>query len=171
LPNLVTLQASDAVSKGGVTLRVLPEKSYSPLFYPLGKKLPRNSKPIIFFLSFKQSLSSPTPLALTVTQGCQIFLGTIYQNGEKYTRFTTKYTKLPQTILNGRKIDQMSIKYTNIFHCKDPTKFTQIALFCLKIYHLATLLSQFGFFKGSSFLTHFLRPICHLSSESTFFRI
>jgi hypothetical protein len=29
-----------------------------------------------------------------------------------------KYTKLPQNILNGCKIDQISIKYTNIFLCK-----------------------------------------------------
>jgi hypothetical protein len=28
-----------------------------------------------------------------------------------------KYNKWSQNILNGRKIDQMSIKYTNIFHC------------------------------------------------------
>jgi hypothetical protein len=45
-------------------------------------------------------------------QGCQIFLGTIYQNGEKYT-------KLPQNIPNGykinmpkwRKIYQITTKY------------------------------------------------------------
>jgi hypothetical protein len=35
--------------------------------------------------------------------------------------------------------DQMAIKYTNIVHCKTPTKFTQIEIFCLKINHLATL--------------------------------
>jgi hypothetical protein len=46
-----------------------------------------------------------------VSQGCQIFLGPKYQNGEKYT-------KLPQNISNGRKIDQMVIKYTKIFHSK-----------------------------------------------------
>jgi hypothetical protein len=47
-------------------------------------------------------------------QGCQIFLGPKYQNGGKYT-------KLPQNIpsgLNGRKIDQMVIKYTKIFPSK-----------------------------------------------------
>jgi hypothetical protein len=44
-------------------------------------------------------------------QGCQIFLGTINQQGGGNT-------KLPQNILNCRKIDQMSIKYTNILHCK-----------------------------------------------------
>jgi hypothetical protein len=52
-------------------------------------------------------------------QGCQIFIGLKYQNGEKYTR-------LPQNIPNGHKIfpiavkyvDQMVIKYTKIFHSK-----------------------------------------------------
>jgi hypothetical protein len=34
-------------------------------------------------------------------------------------------------------------KWTNIFHCKTP-KFTQIWIFSLKIYHLATLDSNCG---------------------------
>jgi hypothetical protein len=38
-----------------------------------------------------------------IHQGCQIFHGTIYQNGEKYT-------KLPQNIPNGHKIYQMAVK-------------------------------------------------------------
>jgi hypothetical protein len=48
--------------------------------------------------------------------GCQIFLGTtstktekIYPNGHKIFETTIKYTK-------GSKIDQMAIKFTNIFH-------------------------------------------------------
>jgi hypothetical protein len=36
-------------------------------------------------------------------QGCQIFSGTTYQNGKKYT-------KLPQNIQNVHKTDQMSVK-------------------------------------------------------------
>jgi hypothetical protein len=36
-------------------------------------------------------------------QGCQIFLGPKYQNGEKYT-------KLPQNIQNGHKIFPMAVK-------------------------------------------------------------
>jgi hypothetical protein len=31
---------------------------------------------------------------------------------------TTNYMKLPQNIPKCRKMDQMAIKYTNIFHCK-----------------------------------------------------
>jgi hypothetical protein len=51
-------------------------------------------------------------------QGCQIFLGTIYQNGNSIPIDPKIYliaTKIP----NGRKIDQTTIKYTNNnFHCK-----------------------------------------------------
>jgi hypothetical protein len=36
-------------------------------------------------------------------QGCQIFLGTKYQSGEKYT-------KLPQNIPNGPKIFPIAVK-------------------------------------------------------------
>jgi hypothetical protein len=36
-------------------------------------------------------------------------------------------------------MDQGYLKYTNIFHCKDPPKFTQILIFGLKTNHLATL--------------------------------
>jgi hypothetical protein len=36
-------------------------------------------------------------------QGCQIFLGPKYQNGEKYI-------KLPQNVSNGHKIFPMAIK-------------------------------------------------------------
>jgi hypothetical protein len=43
-------------------------------------------------------------------------------------------------ISNGRKIFQMTIKYTNIFHSTyGPPKFTQIDIFGFKIYHLATM--------------------------------
>jgi hypothetical protein len=38
-------------------------------------------------------------------------------------------------------MDQMSIKYTNIFHWQGPPKLTQIWIFGLKTYHLATLLT------------------------------
>jgi hypothetical protein len=33
----------------------------------------------------------------------------------------------------------MAIKYANIFHSKTLPKLTQVGIFCLKIYHLATL--------------------------------
>jgi hypothetical protein len=70
----------------------------------------------------------PAPdLTVSERQGCQIFLGTTYQNGEKIHQITMKYTKCPQNISTGRKIDQMVIKYTNILHyIQDHLKFTQI---------------------------------------------
>jgi hypothetical protein len=52
---------------------------------------------------------------------------------------TVKYTKWPQVIPNGRKINQTAMKNTNVFHSQDRTKFTQIGIFGLKIDHLATL--------------------------------
>jgi hypothetical protein len=42
-------------------------------------------------------------------QGCQIFLGTTYQNGEKCTKLP-KYTKWTQNIPNGHKIYLMAVK-------------------------------------------------------------
>jgi hypothetical protein len=36
----------------------------------------------------------------------------------KIYQINKKYTKWPQNITNGWKIDQMDIKYTTIFHCK-----------------------------------------------------
>jgi hypothetical protein len=36
----------------------------------------------------------------------------------KIYQMTTKYIKWPLNISNGRKIDQMVIKYINIFHSK-----------------------------------------------------
>jgi hypothetical protein len=41
-------------------------------------------------------------------QGCQIIIGTIYQNYHKIYQMAITYV----SIQNGRKIDQMSIKYT-----------------------------------------------------------
>jgi hypothetical protein len=38
----------------------------------------------------------------------------------------TKYTKWPLNILIGREIDQMVIKYTNVFHCKALQNFSKL---------------------------------------------
>jgi hypothetical protein len=48
-----------------------------------------------------------------------------------------KREKMYQYTPNGRKIDQMAIKYTNIFHCKTLLKLPK---FGQKMCHLATLL-------------------------------
>jgi hypothetical protein len=72
-------------------------------------------------------------------QGCQIFLGTKYQNGEKYPndhkicQMAIKYFQWPKNRPNGHKIYQdLSLQ--------DSAKFTQIGNFGLKTNHLATLL-------------------------------
>jgi hypothetical protein len=51
---------------------------------------------------------------------------------------TTKYTKWPYTLPNENKMDGLKI-YPNI-SLQDTPKFTQIDIFGLKIFHLATLL-------------------------------
>jgi hypothetical protein len=73
--------------------------------------------------------SGQTALAV---QGCQIFLGANYQNW-KYI------PKWPQNIPNRRKTDQMAIKFTQHLSLKGAPKFIIIWIFCLKIYHLATV--------------------------------
>jgi hypothetical protein len=45
-------------------------------------------------------------------QGCQIFLGTIIQKGEKYTKVLLNYQK---TII---RIFQMDMEYTNLYNSK-----------------------------------------------------
>jgi hypothetical protein len=43
-------------------------------------------------------------------QGCQIFLGTIYQNRKKYTKLPQNKPNVHKNIPNVNKINQMSIK-------------------------------------------------------------
>jgi hypothetical protein len=68
---------------------------------------------------------------------------------------TLKYTKLPQNIPNDYNVYQMAtnipkdrkvgrpncFKIYQHLQLQDPPKFTQIGIFGLKIYHLATLLT------------------------------
>jgi hypothetical protein len=74
----------------------------------------------------------------TWEQGCQIFLDTKYQNGKKYT-------KLPRTIPNVPKIEQITVngpsvhKKNHHLPLQDTPKFTQNCIFGLKTNHLATL--------------------------------
>jgi hypothetical protein len=69
-------------------------------------------------------------LALVSNPGLPDFSWYNLPTGEKCTR-------LPHYIRNGHntyQIDQMSIKYNNIFHCNALQNFTQIAIFVLNIY-------------------------------------
>jgi hypothetical protein len=65
-------------------------------------------------------------------QGCQIFLGATYQDGGKYQIYHRIYQMAPKYIQNCHKIDQH-------IPLQDPPKLTQIRIFGLKKYHLATL--------------------------------
>jgi hypothetical protein len=64
--------------------------------------------------------------------GCQIFVGTTYQN-------LGKYANLLQNISNGNQNSQIAIKSTKINHSKGIPKYGQIGIFGNQIYYLATL--------------------------------
>jgi hypothetical protein len=53
------------------------------------------------FIPFFKHAFPISMISALLNQGCQIFLGTIHQNGEKYT-------KLPQNIPNVHKINQIA---------------------------------------------------------------
>jgi hypothetical protein len=74
----------------------------------------------------------PPPL-----QGCQIFLGTKYQN-KKNIPNDYKIYQIATKIPNVSKIDETNITYTNTYQLQEPTQFTQIRIFGSKINHLAT---------------------------------
>jgi hypothetical protein len=59
-------------------------------------------------------------------------MGKIYQNVHKIYQMDAKYTKWPHNIPNGHELDQHS-------PLQDPRISTQIGIFGLNIYHLATL--------------------------------
>jgi hypothetical protein len=69
----------------------------------------------------------------------RFFLVQNTKTGEKIPKYH-KYNNRTQNISNGRKIDQMSIKYTNILHFKTLQNVPKILIFGLKINHLATMI-------------------------------
>jgi hypothetical protein len=60
------------------------------------------------------------------------------KTGKMY-QMTTKFTKSPSNLPIGRKIYQIAVKYTNIFHYNTLQNLPKSGIFGLKIYHLATL--------------------------------
>jgi hypothetical protein len=90
----VALPDGSTVKPGGI----------SPLFSFGGEKTRRRKNDCLW--------------AKSVGQGCQIVLGATYQNGKNMPKMTTKNAKRPQNLSYGSKIDKMSLKFTNIFHCK-----------------------------------------------------
>jgi hypothetical protein len=71
-------------------------------------------------------------------QVCQIFLDTIYQTGEIYTKQHIKYYKCPFRMQSCPK-NPIGHYIHQPLPYQGPPKFTQIGFFGLKIYHLATL--------------------------------
>jgi hypothetical protein len=63
------------------------------------------------------AFAKPFVRSFTCLQGCQIFNGATYQNGNNIPN-DHKIHPWPQNIPNGSKIDQMAIKCSNIVHCK-----------------------------------------------------
>jgi hypothetical protein len=73
-------------------------------------------------------------------QGCQIFLDTLYQNGENYTKLPQNYQMTLQCkkqmaiiysyIPNGHNIFLLGIKCSNFFW--RPPKFNHIGIFCFE---------------------------------------
>jgi hypothetical protein len=101
-------------------------------------------------------------------QGCQICLGTTYQNRKnipnnhkiyqmaKNILNCQKYTKWPKNILNGQKYT----KWPKIYQqhpSQDPPKFTQNGIFSLEICHLATLKEDRNEHSGDNKTLNFCR--------------
>jgi hypothetical protein len=72
-----------------------------------------------------------------LNQGCQIFVSTLNQSGEKYTKLTTKYTIRPLNTPNGLNIPNGNKIYRNT-PFQGLQNYTRIGIFGLKICHLAT---------------------------------
>jgi hypothetical protein len=112
-------------------------------------------------------------LAVSITiQSCQIFLDRMYQNRGKYTNMPLKKS-LEIYQMAVICIFQMAIKCTNMyFPFHGPPKFTQIGIFVLKMYHLATLfrfrdsLFLLGFVSAKRFVWFNGHPNCARSSPS-----
>jgi hypothetical protein len=76
-------------------------------------------------------------------QGCQIFLGTIYQSGENiYIPIAYKFTKCPLNSKWPEYLYPIVGRYQH-FPFQDPPKYTQIEILGLKRNHLATLFFTF----------------------------
>jgi hypothetical protein len=57
----------------------------------------------------------------------------------KIYQITIKYTKWPQDIPNGHKIDRLASKYNNIIYCKTLQNLPKLGFLVWKYCHLATL--------------------------------
>jgi hypothetical protein len=80
------------------------------------------------------------PVATKYTSGHKIYQWPQnIPNHHLIYQITTKYTNIHKIFqLAVCKIDQMSLKYTNITHCKALQNVPKLEIFGLKIYYLAT---------------------------------
>jgi hypothetical protein len=88
---------------------------------------------------------------------------TKYQNGRKIHQWPqAMYTKRPRSLPNGRKILQISIKYTNIFPSNALQNLPKSEFLVWRYNHLATLLPSAGFkgTKKASKWKHFVKKSC-----------
>jgi hypothetical protein len=67
------------------------------------------------------------------------FFNVQYTKTEKIYPLIIIYPKATKYVPHSRKIDQMAIKCSNIFHCKTLQNLPELGFFGLKICHLATL--------------------------------
>jgi hypothetical protein len=101
----------------------------------------------------------------------------------KIYQMILNYTIWPQHRPNGRKIDRMAIKFTNLFHCKTLQNWPKLGFLVWKYsYHLAAVHETHGHrLKNSGVETgwHFRRTIscwrsapktCHLQTPWQWFR-
>jgi hypothetical protein len=139
------------ISSPGVKLKLASELGpvqdcYILLLVRIGAKaFERQSTSLTCIVCVNGSWNSKRPKTMTsrkgkkhfpyLHQGCQIFLGTTYQNGEKYQKMTTKR---PYNIQNGSKTYRMAIKFASFFYCKALQNLPKLGFSSLKIYYLAT---------------------------------
>jgi hypothetical protein len=107
--------------------------------------------PKLIFLDFNYTICKPWPYVPSAWSKVASTVGALFdrvarfycckipKQGKIY-QMTRKYFKCPQNIPNGHKIEQMALKYTNIFRCKTHQNLFKSVIFGLKKYHLATLL-------------------------------
>jgi hypothetical protein len=93
---------------------ILLDRSQSSECVPTGKWQTNKNERNLLFPSLESHLVLCTDFAIRVAR----FLSVQNTKTGKIYQMTLKYTKWPQKMPNGHKIDQTAIKCTNFFHCK-----------------------------------------------------
>jgi hypothetical protein len=85
----------------------------------------------------------------------------IPKRGKMY-QITTNFTKCPQNRTKDRKMDQVSMKYTIVFHCKTLQNLPKFGYFVLKqtIWQPWYDMTPFSLSQRVSFISEFPREIC-----------